>query len=200
MTGIMSELYRGLTGFIKGLAIVLIAVFISLVIVGGSSLAEDWNKYEPKYSAGSDLADWWTDHPDQSANAGTAVEHPQWVLDALKKKPVLIMDHTTDCSSCIIQERNIEKVLQNFSKNVTYYDILADGKDKRAFEILDTYNPTGGEQFVPTTVFITLVEGKDGKVEVAWHSEIDDMTEEKLSAYIKDAVYYYRQNADSWNE
>ncbi len=200
MTGIMRELCRSLTGFSRGLAIVLMAVFVSSAIMGGSSLAEDWKKYEPKYSEGSDLADWWTDHPNQSANAGSLVEHPQWVLDALKKKPVLIMDHTTDCSSCKIQEMNIEKVMQNFSKNVTYYDILADGKDRRAFEILDTYNPTGGEQFVPTTVFVTLVKGEDGKVEVAWHSEIDDMTEEQLSAYLKDAIYYYSENADGWNK
>lgn len=200
MTGVKIGSCRGLTGFRRGLAIILIAVFISSVVIGGSSLAEDWNKYKPKYSAGSDLANWWTDHPNQSANAGSAVEHPQWVLDALKKKPVLIMDHTTDCSSCKIQERNIGKVLENLSKDVTYYDILADGKDKRAFEILDTYTPTGGEQFVPTTVFVTLVKGKDGKVEVAWHSEIDDMTEEQLSAYLKDAIYYYRQNADGWNK
>ncbi|MDM7913445.1 MAG: thioredoxin family protein [Methanotrichaceae archaeon] len=168
--------------------------------MSGLSLADDSDTYKPKYSIGSESADWWTAYPNQSAIAGTEVKHPQWVLDALEKKPVLIMDHTTDCSSCKIQKANIEKVLPSFSENVTYYDILADGKDKKAFEILDTYNPTGGEQFVPTTVFITLIKGPDGKVTVAWHSEIDDMTEEQLSAYLKDAVYYYRQNADDWSQ
>lgn len=184
----------------RGLVIMLMAAFIAAAFIGAPSLAEDWDKYKPEYSAGSGMADWWTSHPDQSANAGSKVEHPEWVLDALEKKPVLIMDHTTDCSSCKIQERNIKKVLPSFAKDITYYDLLADGKDKRAFEILNNYSPTGKEQFVPTTVFITLIKGTDGKVEVVWHSEIDDMTEEQISAYLKDAVYYYRQNADDWSK
>lgn len=203
MTGVRIGFYRGLTGFSRGLAIVLTAVFILSAIISWSSLAEDWSKYEPKYSAGSNLADWWINRPDQSASAGSPVEHPQWVLDALKEKPVIIMDHTNDCSSCKIQKANIEKVLPSFSKNITYYDLLADSKDRRAYEALNIYNPTGptdGELFVPTTVFITLVKGTDGKVDVAWHSEIDDMTVEQLSAYLKDAIYYYSQNEDGWNK
>ncbi len=193
MTGVLIK-------FSSGLVALLLAAFVAATLIGGLSLAEDWDKYKPKYSIGSEPADWWEAYPNQSAIAGTSVEHQQWVLDALKKKPILIMDHTTDCSSCKIQKANIEKVLPSYSKEITYYDILADGKDKRAFEILDTYNPTGGEQFVPTTVFITLIKGSDGNVTVAWHSEIDDMTEKQLSAYLKDAIYYYRQNADDWSK
>jgi hypothetical protein len=193
MTGVLIR-------FSSGLAALLLATFVVATLIGGLSFAEDWDKYKPKYSIGSESADWWEAYPNQSTNAGTEVKHPQWVLDALKKKPVLIMDHTTDCSSCKIQKANIEKVLPSFSENITYYDLLADSKDKKAFEILDVYNPTGGEQFVPTTVFITLIKGSDGKVRVAWHSEIDDMTEEQLSAYLKDAIYYYRQNADDWSQ
>jgi hypothetical protein len=192
MTGVLIWLSRGI-------ALMLMAVLI-IAITATSASAVDWDKYKPEFSNGSGSTDWWTNHPEQSANAGTEVEHPEWVLDALEKKPILIMDHTQDCSSCKIQEKNIEKVLPGFAKNITYYDIMADGKDKRAYEILDTYSPTGKEQFVPTTVFITLIEGKDGEVEVAWHSEIDAMKEEQLSAYLKDAIYYYRQNADGWSK
>ncbi len=184
----------------RGLIALLLAAFVAATLMGGSSLAGEWDKYKPKYSIGSESADWWAVHPNQSATAGSSTDHPKWVLDALEKKPILIMDHTTDCSSCKIQEANVKKVLPSYSKEITYYDLLADGKDKRAFEILDTYNPTGGEQFVPTTVFITLIKGSDGNVTVAWHSEIDDMTEKQLSAYLKDAIYYYRQNADDWNK
>lgn len=193
MTGVLIR-------FSSGLVALLLATFVLATLIGGLSLAEDWDKYKPKYSIGSESADWWEAYPNQSAIAGTSVEHPQWVLDALEKKPILIMDHTSDCSSCKIQKANIEKVLPGFGENITYYDLLADGKDKKAFEILDVYNPTGGEQFVPTTVFITLIKGSDGKVKVAWHSEIDDMTEEQISAYLKDAIYYYRQNADDWSK
>lgn len=193
MTGVLIRFRRGLVAL-------LLAAFIAATLIGGLSIAEDWDKYKPKYSTGSESADWWEVYPNQSAIVGTSVEHPQWVLDALEKKPILIMDHTTDCSSCKIQKANVEKVLPSYSKEITYYDLLADGKDKRAFEILDTYNPTGGEQFVPTTVLITLIKGSGGNVTVAWHSEIDDMTEKQLSAYLKDAIYYYRQNADDWSK
>lgn len=193
MTGVLIRFNRVLIAL-------LLAALVAATLMGGPSLAENWDKYKPKYSIGPEPANWWAVHPNQSAIAGTSAEHPQWILDALEKKPVLIMDHTTDCSSCKIQEANVKKVLPSYSKEIAYYDILADGKDKRAFEILDTYNPTGGEQFVPTTVFITLIKGSDGNVTVAWHSEIDDMTEKQLSAYLKDAIYYYRQNADDWSK
>ncbi len=184
----------------KALVIMLTVAFAASAIIGTPSLALDLDKYDPEHSNGSGMGDWWINHPNQSAKAGSAVEHPDWVLDALKEKPVLIMDHTTDCSSCKIQEKNIEEVTPDFDKDIAYYDLLADGKDKRAFEILNAYSPTGKEQFVPTTVFITLIKDTDGKVKVAWHSEIDDMTKEQLNEYLKDAVYYYRQNAKNWDK
>ncbi|MBC7121346.1 MAG: hypothetical protein H5T33_07265 [Candidatus Methanosuratus sp.] len=43
-----------------------------------------------EYSVGSENDDWWTVYPDQSTGAGVEVKHPDWVLDALKSKPVLM--------------------------------------------------------------------------------------------------------------
>jgi hypothetical protein len=51
---------------------------------------------------------------------------------------------------------------------------------------------------VPTTIFVTLIEDPDGKVEVAWHSEIDIMSEDEINSYAKDAIYYHNQNAAGW--
>ena len=54
-------------------------------------------------------------------------------------------------------------------------------------------------QYVPTTIFITLAKGPDGTVDVAWHSEIDAMSQEKIDAYVKDSIYYYKQNTAAWS-
>lgn len=183
--------------FTRGLSAILAMAFIVSALLAGSALCDDWDKYKPANSVGSGDNDWWTAYPDQNAEAGSTVDHPQWVLDALKEKPVLILDHTKDCSSCKKQKAIVDKVLESYGGEITYYDLMADSKDKRAFEALDIYNPSGKEQYVPTTVFLTLTKGSDGKVGVAWHSVIDDMTEENFNSYLKDAIYYYRQNANT---
>ena len=41
-----------------------------------------------EYSVGSGDDDWWAAYPDQSTGAGGEVNHPSWVLDALKGKVV----------------------------------------------------------------------------------------------------------------
>ena len=68
----------------------------------------------------------------------------------------------------------------------------------KAIDILDIYNPTGGAQYVPTTIFVTLIKGADGKVEVAWHSQLDLMSEDEINSFVSDSIYYYKQNAAGW--
>jgi hypothetical protein len=51
---------------------------------------------------------------------------------------------------------------------------------------------------VPTTIFVTLIKGADGNVEVAWHSQLDAMSEEEIDSFVKDSIYYYMQNAAGW--
>jgi hypothetical protein len=91
----------------------------------------------------------------------------------------------------------MEKVMAEYGKDVAYYDIMADGGDQRAFEILGVYGLTG--LYVPTTVFITLEKGSDGKMGIVWHSVEDAMSEEQVTNYVKDAIYYHQQNAANWS-
>jgi hypothetical protein len=185
---------------IVAIAAILISALAISALTMGTAPAVDWESYKPFYSPGSENDDWWIKYPDQSALADTSVKHPSWILEALKDKPVLILDHITYCKDCPVQKARIEEALDGYSEDVAFFDLLAEGDDMRAFEALQAYSPTGGESYVPTTVFITLLKGPDGKVSVAWHSEEGIMSEEENSAYLTDAIYYHRINAPQWNQ
>ena len=177
-----------------------VSIVIILSIVLTVSMLAEGDSYEPSFSIGSEKSDWWISYPEQHVNASNPVEHPSWVLEALKERPVLILDHSEDCKSCKVQIANLEKALHDQEDKVTYYDLLADSGEEEAYEVFAAYGPTGGAYYVPTTVFITLASGPDGKVAVVWHSEEDAMSEEDIRAYLQDAEYYHQENASSWKE
>ena len=82
-----------------------------------------------------------------------------------------------------------------------YMDVLGEpsGEMQKALDLLDAYDPQGlGQGYVPTTIFVTLVKGSDGKVQVGWHSQIDAMNKGQIEDYIEDAIYYHEQNAANW--
>jgi len=174
-------------------AVVLSVILATWILAAGES-------NEPSYSQGSGSDDWWINYPNQSTEVGAAVEHPAWVLEALQEKPVLILDHSSDCVSCKVQIANLEKALNLLGDEVVYFDMLADGGDQKAFEVFESYSPTGEAYYVPTTVFVTLIKGPDGQVSVAWHSEEDAMGEEEIMAYMRDSIYYYQENAAEWSK
>jgi len=185
------------------MAALMLMGLISIAIIG-SALAADEGSYQPAQTLGSGDGDWWTAYPSQNAKAGSSVEHPSWILDALKEKPVLILVHSSNCKPCLVQIANMKDILADNRKNLTYYDILAEptegGDMQRATELLNIYSPSGGDQrYVPTTIFLTLIEGSDGKVGVAWHSVEDAMSKNQVDAYVKDAIYYHRQNQGDWS-
>jgi thiol-disulfide isomerase/thioredoxin len=187
-----------LNGFKDFLALLVLAT-LAISTMANAALSEDLNSYSPAQTLGSGDNDWWTAYPDQNENSGSTVEHPSWVLDALKDKPVLMLVHSSDCKPCLVQIPRIKNVVENFGNNLSYYDVLAEGSGfKEAIDVLDIYNPTGGAQYVPTTIFVTLIKNSDGKVEVAWHSQIDIMSEDEINSYAKDAIYYYNQNEAGW--
>ncbi len=189
---------RVLVGAIKAFAATFLLIIVLTVFVTGSQAAGKLEGYKPVHALGSGEDDWWIGYPPQSSGSGSLIIHPKWVQDSLKDKPVLILDHSSSCTSCVVQKANIEKALAAYGKNVTYYDLLTDSRDKRAFEVLSVYGITGN--YVPTTAFITLIKGPDGRVSVAWHSAEDAMSEGDVVSYLKDAIYYYQQNAPSWNK
>ncbi len=189
---------RVLVGAIKAFTTTFLLIIILTVFVTGSQAADKLEGYKPVHALGSGEDDWWIGNPPQSSGSGTLIIHPKWVQDSLKDKPVLILDHSSSCTSCVVQKANIEKALDDYGKNVTYYDLSTDDRDKRAFEVLSVYGITGN--YVPTTVFITLIKGPDGRISVAWHTAEDAMSEDDVMSYLKDAIYYYQQNASNWNK
>lgn len=183
------------------LVLVAMAAFSTTVFVTADTAQSlDWNSYSPAHAVGSGDDDWWTTYPDQNENSGMAVEHPDWIMKALKEKPVLILIHSSNCVPCLTQTPRISAAAESNSGEIDYYDILGEGSSlQQAIEILDVYDPFGsGKPVVPTTIFITLAKGPDGKVDVVWHSEIDAMSEGRIDAYVKDAIYYYKQNSAAW--
>jgi len=188
-----------LSGF-KNFGLLVLAAMAAFSMAGfvmtDTALSEDWDSYSPAHAVGSGDDDWWTAYPDQHEDSGSAVEHPDWVLDALKDKPLLVLVHSSNCVPCLAQTPRIKTAVGSYSSDLKYYDVLAEGSSiEKAISILDVYDPYGGAQYVPTTIFITLAKGPDGTVDVAWHSEIDAMSPERIDAYVKDAIYYYKQNS-----
>ena len=176
------------------------AFSIAGFVTADTAQSLDWNSYTPEHAVGSGDDDWWTTYPDQHENSGSAVKHPDWVLNALKEKPLLILIHSSNCVPCLTQTPRISAAANSFSGILAYYDILGEGSSlPEAIDILDVYDPYGsGKPVVPTTIFITLAKGPDGTVDVAWRSEIDAMSQERIDAYVKDSIYYYKQNSAAW--
>ena len=176
------------------------AFSMAAFVMTDTALCEDWNSYSPAHAVGSGDDDWWTTYPDQHENSSSTVEHPDWVLKSLKEKPVLILIHSSNCKPCLTQTPRIENAVERFSEDLKYDDVLGEGSSlQQAIDILNVYDPKGeGKPVVPTTIFITLAKGPDGTVDVAWHSEIDAMSQEKIDAYVKDSIHYYKQNAAAW--
>jgi hypothetical protein len=188
--------FRNLTLFALAAMVALSMVFVT----ADTALSEDWTSYSPAHAVGSGDDDWWTTYPDQNENSGKAVEHLDWVMNDLKEKPVLILIHSSNCVPCLTQTPRIKAAVNSFSGDIDFYDILGEGSSlQQAIDILDIYDPYGrGKPVVPTTIFITLAKGPDGKVGAVWHSEIDAMSEGRIDSYVKDAIYYYKQNSAAW--
>jgi hypothetical protein len=191
-----------------GLGAILIIAVLLLAFTAGS-VTDDLQGYKPIYSLGSGKDDWWIKYPDQSQypdqrpRAGFSVNHLPWIMEALKNKPAVILDHSEDCKACKVQMRDLDKVLDIYGEDIIYYNITAkaDGSgDQRAYEILDTYCPNASKPTVPTTVVLTLLNDADGKVEIGWHTMDDAMGEQIVADYIKDAIFYYQQNSAQWNK
>ncbi len=192
----MLVLARRIGIFAIGLAILISLAFLSEAY----SPSDIWNNYSPNHSLGTGEKDWWVNYPDQSRNAGSSVSHPRWILESLKERPVLIFDYSNNCKSCIVQKKNIDQALEKVGNEVTLFDVSYDNKDVRAFEVFQSYSlGSEGRYYVPTTVLITLIRGRDGMIDVAWHSVEDVMSTEEIDSYIKDSIYYHQMNSADWN-
>jgi hypothetical protein len=171
------------------------ASLIAILILAGS-----FNALGSKYSVGSGNDDWWISYPGQSeGSAGGEVNHPGWVLDALKSKPVLVYVHR-DCSYCTPQTEDVKNIGDEFGSKITVFEISAMGTDARSTEALRAYDPNGGVNYVPMTAIITLAPNADGKVEPVWHSAEDLTGEEWIKKYVDDSLSLYDENSAGWKK
>jgi len=161
-------------------------------------LASGINAMGAESSVGSGNNDWWTAYPDQSSGAGGDVNHPSWVLDALKSKPVLIYVHKS-CSYCTPQTEAVQNITGEFNGQITYFEIGADGSDARSEEALQIYDPDGGTMYVPLTVLLTLAPNSEGKVVPVWHSTDKVTGDAWVKNYVEDALSHYDENSANWN-
>ena len=157
-------------------------------VIGFSSASEG------KYSVGSGNDDWWVTYPTQSSGSGIVVNHPQWVLDALGSKPVVVYVHK-GCGYCKPQTDALAEVVKEDGSKFTYFDITGDGSDSRAEEALQAYDPNGGITYVPLTVILTLAPNSEGKVKPVWHSRDDVTGKEWIKNYVEDALDQYSENS-----
>lgn len=151
-----------------------------------------------EYSVGSGNDDWWTTYPDQSTGVGGTVNHPSWVLDALKSKPVLIYVHKS-CSYCAPQTAAVQNITDEFNGQITVFNIGAEGSDPRSEEALQAYDPNGDIMYVPLTVVLTLATDSEGKVVPVWHSTDQVTGDDWINAYVEDAIGLHGDYSANWN-
>jgi hypothetical protein len=161
-------------------------------------LASGINAMGAESSVGSGNDDWWTAYPGQSSGAGGDVNHPSWVLDALKSKPVLIYVHKS-CSYCTPQTVAVQNITDEFNGQITFFEIGADGSDARSEEAMQVYDPNGGIMYVPLTVLVTLAPNSEGEVVPVWHSTDVVTGDDWVKKYVEDALSHYDENSASWN-
>ncbi len=150
-----------------------------------------------KVGTGSD--DWWTAYPAQSSAAKSEVEHPQWVLDALENKPVVIYVHK-GCGYCRPQTEAMAEVVSKYGNQFTYYDISAGGSDSKAEEAVRAYDPNGGVSYVPLTAIVTLAPDSKGKTQVIWHSTEEVTGKAWIEEYVQDALIYHNESSGNWKK
>jgi hypothetical protein len=153
-----------------------------------------------EHPVGSGPKEWWIEYPAQHSNAGSAVDHPSWTLDLLEEKAVIVFIHRNNCPSCVAQEADIKKVLEELGDEVAYLDLLTDSDDQKAWEGIYIYDPNGGVMtYVPVTVFLTLVSSPSGETEIAWHSVVGYSGEREIRSYLNDAIALHEENSAKWD-
>jgi hypothetical protein len=183
-------------------AVVAMLVVVAYVMSTTPSEEEDplpsppsnWlDSYTPEHKVGTLKNDWWTVYPNINPTSGSPVDHPSWVEDALNDGPLIILDHSEDCAPCVAQTRDIEALMRDYQGQITYFDILADGSDQRAYDAFDAYDPNGDPPYIPLTVIVTRVKDVDG-TRIVWHSSEGATGKDWIEGYVKDSIYHFHKS------
>ena len=126
------------------------------------------------------------------------VNHPSWILDALRSRPVLIYVHKS-CDYCVPQTEAVQNITDEFGGSITFFEISAEGGDSRSEEAMQVYNPNGGTMYVPLTVVLTLAPNSEGEVMPVWHSTDEVTGDDWVKNYVEDALSQYDEFSADWN-
>lgn len=172
----------------------MLAVFLVVILTLSGCITNtspsDPDTSTAAHSIGDGTADFWTSYPSWHPKSGQNIEHPQWVIDVLKEKPLIILAHSTNCLPCIRQQSDLEDVMKTHGEDITYIDMLTDGSDARAWDVYDVYYPQSGQWYIPLTVILSQTY-HGGTSQIIWHSAVGATGKEWLEAYIEDAITYY---------
>lgn len=189
---------RCIIPFMPGMENVAFAIIFFLLLSSFSllgSASDDLQISKPIYSIGSGDDNWWIEYPD-SSNVSAPVNHLPWILESLEGNPVVILCRSKVCPTCEEQKKRLEKVLENYGNNVTYYDLVAED-DIRTYDAMEVYY---WAPIVPVTIVLTLVRDADDKIAVGWHTMNSAIEEEIIASYIRDAIFYHQVNSMDWDK
>ncbi len=161
-------------------------------------LAFSMNSAGLEFAVGASADDWWTAYPDQSPDAGGDVNHPSWVLDALKSRPVLIYVHGLSTDNAP-QTLAVENIKEEFKNQITSFEIISDSGDARSEEALHVYDPNGGLALGQMTAIVTLAPNSEAEVVPVWHSTEEITGESWIRNYVADAIVQYDENSADWS-
>ena len=106
---------------------ILITSLLAISLFCAFALAEEEDDNGPEHSLGSGDSDWWTTYPDKNIDSGSAVNHPDWVIEALEDRPLLILIHQNNCLPCVTHVPRINDAIKIHNDDIRFYSILAEG-------------------------------------------------------------------------
>ena len=136
----------------------------------------------------------WVAYPTSHPLSGGSVNHPSWVETALDSKIVLILDHSVGCAPCVQMTAICEAVAPGYSSKMAYFDLTSGTNEPQASDVFAAYDPTGGVNYVPLTVIVTMVKDLSGNVAIGWHSWEGVVDQATLESWISNALFYFEEN------
>jgi len=127
---------------------------------------------------------------------GSEVNHPQWIIDLVEDKPLLIYVHQVPCTGCEIQWEDMAKagIVTEDGKvgyrykgkiNLVILDATIGSETRnKALEVLQIYSL--GPPGTPTTVVLTKHEGK-----IYWFSKSGVVESDELIRILDKAIELY---------